>query len=840
MQTVSRKIHLICNAHLDPVWLWEWEEGAAAAVSTFRSAVKLCEDNPTFVFNHNEALLYEWVELYDQRLFRRIQKMVALGRWHIMGGWYLQPDCNMPSGESFIRQIARGRRYFSEKFGVRPTTAINFDPFGHSRGLVQILKRCGFDSYLFCRPGPKDSGHDVTTDEFRWIGFDGSEVIASRAWDHYLSLYGQARRKTENHLVARPTKSPDYVLWGVGNHGGGPSRLDLAELDRLRAARPDIALVHSTPENYFKELQAQHRDLPQRANHINPWGVGCYTSQIRIKQRHRQLENALAIAEKICSAASVNRLCPYPASDLKDAERDLLISQFHDILPGSSVPAVEEQSLRLMDHGLEILARVRARAFFALAAGQPLGADGDIPILVFNPHPYPVCAVVECEFQLENQNHGQTWSVFDVFHNGRLVPAQTEQEASNINLDWRKRVVFQAELAPGVMSRFDSRARLLPRKPRLSQPKRGTLMAFVFPGCSVKISRRTGLMEDYRVGGQRLLGGAAFRPTVWRDNADPWHMQTHRIDRLAGAFRLLSADEAGAFAGLGRYLAPVRVIEAGPVRTVVEALFGYRKSRLRLRYALPCAGSEIEVELKVYWHEADRMLKLALPCRFPVDRFLGQTAFGVQELRRDGGEGVAQQWVAVVARDGRRAISVVNDGTYGFSLKDKTVFLNLLRSPAFSAHPIENRPLLPLDRHTPRIDQGERTFRFWLNAGPGEDRLSRVDREAQLHNEVPPVLSYFPDGGGRGPKPFVKLAGDRVLISALRRLDYNRGYLLRLFEPTGRNAAVTLRFPMSQLVRLVRLAPWQFRTFVLNQTLTTFRESDPLGQPQRGPARRAH
>ena len=148
-------LYLICNAHLDPVWLWEWEEGAAAALATFRSAADLCEEFGNFVFNHNEALLYQWIEEYDPELFKRIVALVKAGRWHIMGGWFLQPDCNLPSGESLARQIERGRRYFAEKFGARPTVAINFDPFGHSRGLVQLLARSGYTGYLICRPAPE-------------------------------------------------------------------------------------------------------------------------------------------------------------------------------------------------------------------------------------------------------------------------------------------------------------------------------------------------------------------------------------------------------------------------------------------------------------------------------------------------------------------------------------------------------------------------------------------------------------------------------------------------------------------------------------------------------------
>src|SRR5689334_12039099 len=148
----NQQVYLVANAHLDPLWLWEWQEGGAAAISTFRTAADLCEEFNGFVFNHNEALLYEWIREYEPRLFKRIQRLVRAGKWHIMGGWFLQPDCNMVSGEAMIRQILTGRAYFRKYFKSRPTTAMNFDPFGHSRGLVQILAKSGYDSYLVTRP----------------------------------------------------------------------------------------------------------------------------------------------------------------------------------------------------------------------------------------------------------------------------------------------------------------------------------------------------------------------------------------------------------------------------------------------------------------------------------------------------------------------------------------------------------------------------------------------------------------------------------------------------------------------------------------------------------------
>ena len=175
-----KELHLICNAHLDPVWQWDWNEGMTAAIATFYSAAELA-DEYDYIFCHNEALLYEYIEEHDPKLFARIQELVKQGKWHIMGGWYVQPDCNIPSGEGFVRQIEAGQSYFNEKFGVRPSVAVNFDSFGHTQGLVQILKKCGYDGYIFCRPMKELM--DLPAMHFNWVGFDGSKVKAVRAED---------------------------------------------------------------------------------------------------------------------------------------------------------------------------------------------------------------------------------------------------------------------------------------------------------------------------------------------------------------------------------------------------------------------------------------------------------------------------------------------------------------------------------------------------------------------------------------------------------------------------------------------------------------------------------
>lgn len=826
----DRRLHLVCNAHLDPVWLWEWEEGAAEAISTFRVAADLCEQNPDFIFCHNEVILYEWVEEYEPALFARIQQLVKQGRWHIMGGWFLQPDCNMPAGEAFIRQALAGRRYFDQKFGVRPTTAINFDPFGHARGLVQILAKSGYDSYLICRPDPESL--PLPADAFTWVGHDGSEVTVERASMHYNSALGQAHKKVEKYLQANPERSCGTLLWGVGNHGGGPSRQDLKQLGQLIGATGECAVRHSTPERYFADLATTGEMLPRIERSLNPWGVGCYTSQIRIKKNYRLLENMLFSTEKMAVAAAAQGLAAYPRAELAAAQRDLLTAMFHDILPGSSIQPVEEAALRLMAHGQENLSRVRARLFFALARGQKAAKEGEIPILVFNPHPWPVKATVECEFQLQDQNWEPTFTDVSVYQGARALPTQLEKEASNLTLDWRKRVVFSAELAPGVMNRFDARLEVRPAKPQpaLKADKRGRIV-FQTDELEVVINGATGLIDRYRVAGRDYLAEGALAPLVMRDDEDPWAMHVRGFRKLAGRFRLLDPKASARFSGVkAGELPAVRVIEDGPVRVVVEAVFGYKNSFICQHYILPRQGTALEVQTRVLWGEKDRMLKLSVPTPMSAARLLGQTACGVDELFNNGDEVVSQKWCALVEGEDR-ALTVINDGVYGADAQGGELRLSLLRSAAYSSHPIHDRPRVPQERYTTRIDQGERLYRFWLQGGAAGERLAHIDREALAVNETPFALSFFPQGGGAAarPKAFVTLSGDEaVQLQALKLAEDGEDVIVRLFEPTGRARTATLAFPLSGLKEKVRLAPFEIKTLRLSAQGGPLRETNLL------------
>lgn len=808
-----KKLHLLCNAHLDPMWQWEWPEGAAEAVSTFRVAADFCEEFEGFVFNHNEALLYMWIEEYEPELFARIQKLVREGKWHIMGGWFVQPDCNMPSGESFIRQILYGRSYFREKFAVEPNVAINLDPFGHTRGLVQILKKSGYDAYLFCRPGQNDC--PLPADDFTWVGYDGSTVLGHRVFGHYNAPLGKAAEKIKSWLQANSHRTEGLVLWGVGNHGGGPSRIDLERIQALRLEDQLFEMVHSTPEAYFEELRANNNPVPRHEGDLNSWAPGCYTSQIKIKQKHRQLENQLFLVEKMASSAAFAGLMDYPSLELNQALYDLLLCQFHDILPGSSIQPVEEASLRCIDHGLEILSRLKTRAFFALSSGQSKGKDGEIPILIYNPHPFPVKGIFECEFQLQDQNWKEEFTLPVVYGDNQDIASQPEKEFSNVPLDWRKRVVFSAELLPSQMNRFDCKLETIPQKPKPELVPENDKLHFKTQELEVVINCKTGLVDEYKVDGRDYLRPNSFLPLIIEDNDDPWSMNTDRFPEVAGNFKLMDSARGTKFSGVMKaVLDSVRVIEDGSVRTVVEAVFAYGDSFICQRYKLPKRGTEVEVEVRAYWQEKSKMLKLSVPTTLTDGKYLGQVAYGVEELPTDGKEVVAQKWVAL--SDDEQAVTLINDGIYGSDSAQGEIRLSLLRSPAYCGHPIEDRTIMPQDRFSPRIDQGERLYTFWLNAGPAQDRMEAIDREALVHNEKPFILSFFPSGLGSEPKSLVELKDSVVQVTAFKKAEQSADFIMRLYNPTNEIRKTTLRIPPLDLEEDLTLGAFELKTLKLD------------------------
>lgn len=767
------KIHLLCNAHIDPVWMWKRNEGLAEAVSTFRVAADFCEKYDGFVFNHNESLLYQWVEEREPELFCRIQRLVSEGKWHIIGGFYLQADSNVPSGESFIRQIRTGQRYFNEKFGKRPAVAFQADPFGHTRGLVQILKKAGYGSYIFMRPYGSYK-------RFLWEGFDGSRIIAQRIFKGYNTLKGKALNRIKDFIKENPEADIALVPWGIGNHGGGASEEDMKTIAEFCQGQEEHELIHSFAESFFDE--AENKNLEVITHSLTHTMVGCYTSMHGVKKLHRSLENNLCLCEKMLAHAGMVEL-----ERLREAEECLLFNEFHDILPGTMIREAEKESKQQLCHGLEIVQGLMDKAFFELCRGQKQGNAGEIPILVYNPHPFEVEADVECTFTLENQNWDEgEFTLADVYDtSGRSLLAQNEIPPSSLNIDWCKKVAFRARLAPMQVNRFDCKLRRV--KGHLPVQKWNEIDAgIVMEGenSAVVIDKKSGLISSYKVDNvERVLPGSG-KIGVFEDNEDPWGMTVDSFTKQCGEFVLASTDEAKEIAGCR----PIEVIENGSVRMKVQAVFVYSRSYAVVTYTLSKNENELDVHIKMYAVNINRMFKYCISTTKGKTVFLGQTAFGTQELEQDCKEVCFQKWCGLKDADG--LFAVFNDSMYGGSGNDGEMQISLCRTPVYSAHPVEGRPLIPAGRAMEHIDMGENEF--VLRLAPDS---RHPDRFAQQMAEDCYRLAFFPQGGTGNieNKELLTIIQPDLILSALY-LRQDGKYVFRIYNSSAASVKTQVCF----------------------------------------------
>ena len=799
-----KKVHLICNSHLDPVWMWDWEEGLSTAISTYYQAAEFCKEYD-YVFCHNEAILYEFVEEHDPQLFAEIREQVKAGKWHIMGGWYLQPDCNLPSGEAFVRQIKLGREYFAEKFNERPTTAINFDSFGHTVGLVQVLKKCGFDSYLFCRPMPEML--TLPDREFIWVGKDGSRIKASRAEDEtiYCSGFGTALNDIKRKLGRCGDTEIGMALWGVGNHGGNPSRKDLEDIAQYieQQAKEGVEVIHSTPERYFADINP----TAEWTKSLHPCLVGAYTSMNSIKQKHIELENRLFTTEKLCAMAELKGVYTKNQAAFTAAEKALASLEFHDVGSGTCAADGAKSSLRKCDCALELLQIEYNKAFFALLGQDYKAGEGEFPFFVFNQQPYERETVVEMEYlQPESLDGTSKQYKLTVKQNGKIIPSQCIKELSNINYDRRKRVAVKCTLPAMDITRLDLTSEIIPAEPEFTAPEGDIIVSDTYK--TVRINRKTGLMDSFIVNGKELLTGGAFQPIMYEDNADPWGWYMEKIGENPCAFKLAD-NTKGPFRGMET----VKVVEDGDVLTEVEGLFECETSYVRISYKIYKAFPYVDVTINAFWNEKEKALKVKIPTALK-GAFLGQVPFGTDEYAKDGKEQTMQRFTAI--DDGENALALYNDCTFGFSHDGDAIYATLLRGVAYCAHPIGTMPLIKRNIFIPYVEQGRRNFRFRI----GYEEKTLLENRAQEFINPLLGLNFFPHGKGMDKRTVIRLDNEAVSLVAFYK--ENDGYTLRFVNnnENSENVCVTV---MGQKFNLA-FGKYEAKTYIYDGESLTEKE----------------
>ena len=763
-----KKLHLICNAHVDPVWLWTWDEGISSAIATFKSAVELA-DEFEYIFCHNESMLYEAIEECAPELFEKIKKLVACGKWKIVGGWYLQPDCNMLSGETFIRQISVGKSYFKEKFGAEPTVALNFDSFGHSAGLPQILKKNGYNGYMICRPRTEGQ-FKYPGRFFKWTSPDGSSVIATNS-ESYGTHLGKAAQKIKDEANRIPTgmlgseaagdkkatgcEDVDYSLWGVGNHGGGPSRKDLRDIAALEIE--DTEIIHSTPEALFSDDIHISGEVNRSLVTVMP---GCYSSMAKVKQGFRACENLLYSTEKMIAVAKNNGI-EFDLSELEKAQKKILFATFHDILPGTSVEEGEREALCALYYAERVLREYRTKVFLRLSSSCEKAKPGDYPVFAFNFSQEKTTAPIEAEFTLENQNWDNNIRyVPHVYKDGVEIPSQTIKEASTLNLDWRKRVVFQSELEPTSLTRFEIRVTPDPRKP----------IPLAVP-CDIS----------------KYMDKPVFE--ICDDTADPWGMSDAELLRMGTNpqdMRPMTKDETVRFCAVKEGIEAERIIEDGVILTSYEGLYTNGNSNVVMQVKdyknLPFKDIKIIAEFA----EKNKMLKVRIPLpeEFKDSVSVGDGPFLFEQ--KPDCENTFQKWIGAQRKDGK-IYAVINDGVYSGRVENGYIYLTLLRGAGYSFHPICDLQLYPEDRYLPRIDCGRYTFNIRLFAGD----ISEVYKKAEEFNQPVYAVNVFPIGNTEKTYDNVKLEGNAILTNF--HLNDKGEYIARIYNPTDLEQPWTLK-----------------------------------------------
>jgi alpha-mannosidase len=782
-----RLLHMIGNAHIDPVWLWRWQEGYQEVRSTFQSAIERMEEYPEFVFTCDSVCYLRWIEESDPELFEQVRARIADGRLQVTGGWWIEPDCNIPGGESFVRQALYGQRYLRDRFGITATTGSNVDPFGHNATIPQLLRKSGMDSYVFLRPGPHEL--ELPGAYFWWESPDGSRVLAYRIPHEYCSPRGDIGYHVDKSLAQLPKDRPELmVFYGVGNHGGGPTRANIESIHRLDAMDGLPRLEFSSPRAFFDRVLSADGDIPTHAGELQHHCVGCYSAHSGVKRWNRRAENLLERAEKWSVVADVLADRAYPLADLTEAWKLTLFNQFHDILAGTSIKSAYDDARDGFGHACSLAEQAFNRAVQAIGRRIDIPAEPDMtPIVVFNPHPWPLRTDVEFEFA--GFPSGEARMADD---DGNEAPVQRIRSQATL-AGSRGRLAFPADVPPLGYRLY----RIYPAGGDSAGGVSATETTLENELLAVEVDPATGWvsrLEDKRTGVDLVSGRGSGHAVVIDDQSDTWGHRVKAYDEKIGEFECTS----------------VRLVEHGPVRAVLRIESRYESSTLVEEVVLGARAPYVEVRVVLDWHERHRLLKLRVPTSLAVEHATFEVPYGHVERPAGGDEEPAQAWVDVSAEGA--GLSVLNDCKYGHDVKGGDVGVTVARSPVYACH---EPALLDPNGTYDYLDQRRQEFTYRLLPHGGDWREAGTVRLAAELNQPPFALleSYH-----RGDLPqrasYAAVDGVDVVVTVLKVAEDGDGTLIvRGYETAGRPARATIELPLVERTIEAEFGAHEIKTF---------------------------
>ena len=817
--TAPLTVHMIGNAHIDPVWLWPLSEGRAEVLSSYRTALSLIEAYDGYVFTSGGAVTYRWVAQDAPDMLGAIRRAVAAGRWALVNGWWLQPDCNIPHGESFARHALYGQRELVDLLGERACVGYNVDSFGHAGSLPQLLRLGGLRYYVFFRPGPHEK--ELPATPFWWQSPDGARVLACRPPLHYCSPEDEDMRA---RVLAVAAETPDGVgqamcLYGVGNHGGGPTRRNVQAILAMQAASEVVRPVFSMPQAYFCAMERSGHAWPVVQDEMQHHARGCYTALSRVKRENRHAEHALMEAERLAALATVLCGAPDQRAPLRAAWESVLENQFHDILAGTSIRDAYEDVWRSYAQAQETANQVREQAIGALSASSHVLQRAGQAVLVWNSLAWERTTVAHLALPLGGWRHdfagrcypGQP-QIRDV--DGHAVPGQL----LDVVFDHNTYIAHIATAAKVPAMGCQILYVTIPEEhPPAEAPPVRPVTSLANDYHQLAFDACTGWMTSLRHQGldRELLSGPALVPLVIDDPSDTW---SHGVQ----AFR----DECGRFVATE----PPHLLHAGPVLQTIRVRSAWGSSTITTDVTLYAHQDCIDIDLQIDWREKHKMLKLAFPFRLAGATVTASCPYGCIRRQANGHEEPCQSWVDLSGTldDEGAGVSLLNDGKYGYDALGGELRLSILRSPIYAFH--DPRKVYPgVSYHY--TDQGIQRVRCRLLPHRGHWHHGHpVRRSLELHAPLLP-RRVEPHEGPLAAGPLLRVSPEQVALVALKLTEEHGHLIARGYETTGVAAAMEIAAPPLGRRWRQDVAPHQVWTLSLAQDHDVPTALDLLEEP---------
>lgn len=690
-------IHIILNSHLDPVWLWNKDQGIDEVLATAYTACNILDDYPEVIMTRGEAWFYETIEKIDPVLFRRIQNHIRNGRWQPVGGWYVQPDCNLASPESYIRHGEIGKAYFKEKFGVDIKTGYNVDSFGHSAQLPAFYRACGMENYVMMRPDRNEKALPAT--DFIWRAGNGAEILVSRIIGAYLCGVDTIEKRIETVIEhADPALGHVMCFCGTGDHGGGPARAEVEWLLEHRSDYPGYEFRFSHPQAYFDAIRKTGADFPVVTGELQHHAVGSYSIVRRIKQEVRSAENALIQSGHLL-----------PGNIREKMWKNVLFATFHDVLAGSCIASAFQGIYDALGEVRSVVAEAVSCDIRSRNVELP---DSPRQRLIFdNLSDKPFQGIAEAEIWLGRaaevyRNEGKQFFIFD--EENQSVPFSVIPAESRIPLAGERCALYMKIPPRGRRIFYLVPEWELERLP-LSEPSRP---------CHSDISVRHTASGKFSLSykGVRFLEHFP-ECLVLKDVSDTW---SHRMTRYAAT--------------------PVRSFE--PVKTWHRLFKGkfaeawaaewqdFRMNTVKAVCRTDASRPGVLLEFHVNWHGGQEMLKLSLKTAFAVKKRFDGCPGGEVSRPFDGQEYPLFNYTRLEGRN--HSLAIVSPDVYALDMQPSgELRFTLLRA---NYHAYDDKFPAPAGNITGFTDQGESVFRMLLLPDAPPELVAD-----EVHNFTAPV-----------------------------------------------------------------------------------------------------